>query len=328
MLASPPRVKARERRVNDTDKEEVEAPAVPSVTESDVAPSEPEMEPKKSPAVETPPLETPQFETPPLEAFEPAQPPPPPVEPDAERPPPEPLASPSPPPVKATRQRRWVRRLLIFAVLLLFVFPPVLTAIYRVIPPPITILMVERLFQGQGLTKHWRGLSDISPALPQAVIAAEDARFCAHHGFDFDAMRKAALSNARRPGKVRGGSTISQQTAKNVFLWPSRDYARKGLEAWFTVLEEVIWGKRRILETYLNVVEWGPGTYGAEAAAQRYFGKDAADLTPAEAARLAAILPDPLKWKAVNPGRYVQKRSARIGAAAVSSDDLAWCVRR
>jgi monofunctional biosynthetic peptidoglycan transglycosylase len=214
--------------------------------------------------------------------------------------------------------------------LLLFVFPPVLTLVYRLIPPPLTVLMVERLMQGQGLDKHWRGLGDIAPALPQAVIAAEDARFCEHHGFDFQAMREAAIHNERRPGKIRGGSTISQQTAKNVFLWPSRDYVRKGLEAWFTVLEEALWGKRRILEVYLNVVEWGPGTYGAEAAAQRYFHTDAADLTPDEAARLAAILPDPLKWKAVNPGRYVQRRSARIGAraAVVRSDDLAWCVRR
>ena len=224
----------------------------------------------------------------------------------------------------------WFRRIVIAVVLLLFVLPPVLTVIYRLIPPPITMLMIERLFQGQGLSKHWRGLNDISPALPQAVIAAEDARFCEHHGFDFKAMREAAIHNERRPGKVRGGSTISQQTAKNVFLWPSRDYVRKGLEAWFTVLEETIWGKRRILETYLNVVEWGPGTYGAQAAAQRYFGKDAVDLTPDEAARLAAILPDPLKWKAVNPGRYVQRRSAKIGAraAVVRQDDLAWCVRR
>ena len=234
------------------------------------------------------------------------------------------------PPAKADRKPRWVRRIAVAAALLLFVFPPMLTLIYRIVPPPITILMLDRLMQGQGLDKHWRGLGDIAPALPQAVIAAEDARFCAHNGFDFDAMRQAALHNERRPGKVRGGSTISQQTAKNVFLWPSRDYVRKGLEAWFTVLEEVIWGKRRILEIYLNVVEWGPGTYGADAAARRYFGKDAAELTPEEAARLAAILPDPLKWKAVNPGRYVQRRSAKIGAraAVVRSDDLAWCVRR
>ncbi len=214
--------------------------------------------------------------------------------------------------------------------LLLFAAPPALTLIYKWLPPPITLLMVERLAQGQGLAKSWRGLGDIAPALPQAVIAAEDARFCTHRGFDFQAMRKAAIHNERRPGKVRGGSTISQQTAKNVFLWPGRDYLRKGLEAGFTVLEEAIWGKRRILEVYLNVVEWGPGTYGAEAAAQRYFHKDARDLSPGEAARLAAILPSPLKWKAVDPGAYVQRRSARIGAAAVTvrEDDLAGCVRR
>ena len=233
-------------------------------------------------------------------------------------------------PVGSRRKRRWLRRAVIALALILLVFPPLLTLIYRVVPPPITLLMIERLFEGQGLVKHWRGLSDISPALPQAAIAAEDARFCEHHGFDFKAMHEAAIHNERRPGKLRGGSTISQQTAKNVFLWPSRDYVRKGLEAWFTVLEETLWGKRRILETYLNVVEWGPGTYGAQAAAQRYFNKDARNLTGAEAARLAAILPSPLKWKAVNPGRYVQKRSARIGAAAetVREDDLAWCVKR
>ncbi len=248
--------------------------------------------------------------------------------PELIEPPPSPVETPTP--AKPKRKPHWIGRTLIAVALLLFLFPPLLTAIYRVIPPPITILMIERLFQGQGLDKHWRSLADISPALPQAVIAAEDARFCEHHGFDFKAMREAAIHNERRPGKVRGGSTISQQTAKNVFLWPSRDYVRKGLEAWFTVLEEAIWGKRRILETYLNVVEWGPGTYGAEAASQRYFHKDARDLSGLEAARLAAILPSPLKWKAVNPGRYVQKRSARIGAAVVTlrADDLAWCVRR
>ncbi len=228
------------------------------------------------------------------------------------------------------RRPRWLRRIVVAAVLLLFVFPPALTLIYKVVPPPITILMVERLFQGQGLDQRWRGLDDIAPALPNAVIAAEDAGFCRHHGFDFEAMRLAALHNQRRPGKVRGGSTISQQTAKNVFLWPSRDYVRKGLEAWFTVLEEAIWGKRRILEVYLNVVEWGPGTYGAEAAAERYFHTSAAELTPEEAARLAAILPDPLKWKAANPGPYVQRRSAKIDAraAVVREDGLAACVRR
>jgi monofunctional biosynthetic peptidoglycan transglycosylase len=233
------------------------------------------------------------------------------------------------PPKRRFRLWRTVRR----AVALLLIFtlagPPVAVLAYRVVPPPITWLMVERLFQGQGLHKRWVSLGDIDPALPNAVIAAEDARFCEHHGFDFEAMQAAMRNNERHPGRIKGGSTISQQTAKNVFLWPGRDYVRKGLEAYFTVLIEAIWGKRRIMEIYLNVVEWGPGTYGAEAAANRYFGEPATDIDPGEAAHLAAILPSPLKWQAVNPGRYVQKRSSRIGAAAgaVRRDGLAGCLR-
>jgi monofunctional biosynthetic peptidoglycan transglycosylase len=137
-------------------------------------------------------------------------------------------------------------------------------------------------------------------------------------------------ANEKRPNRLRGGSTISQQTAKNVFLWPARDYVRKGFEAYFTVLIEALWGKRRILEMYLNVVEWGPGVYGAEAAAQHYFHTSAAKLTPAQSARLAAVLPSPLKWKPVAPGPYVARRSKKIGAAAVTvrEDDLAACIHR
>jgi monofunctional biosynthetic peptidoglycan transglycosylase len=223
---------------------------------------------------------------------------------------------------------RWVRFLL-GALAVLAIGPPLWVVIYRITPPPITILMVERMIQGRGLDKAWRPLSEISPSLAQAVIGAEDARFCEHHGFDFKAMEAAAAHNARHPGKIRGGSTISQQTAKNVFLWPGRSYVRKGAEAYFTVLTEALWGKRRILETYLNVVEWGPGIYGAEAAAQAYFGHDADQLTPTESARLAAILPDPLKWKAVHPGRYVARRALHITAAAatVRQDGLTRCLR-
>ena len=236
--------------------------------------------------------------------------------------------------VRAVRPRggvRWGRVALVIA-LLVALGPPAWVALYRVAPPPITALMLERWAQGQGqgqgLHKHWTPLADISPELVRSVIASEDAHFCDHHGFDLSAMRAAAAHNARSPGKVRGGSTISQQTAKNVFLWPQRSYLRKGLEAYFTVLTEALWGKRRIMETYLNVVEWGPGVYGAQAASQRYFGHDADALTAGEAARLAAILPDPLKWKAVRPGRYVVRRSRRIGAGArtVEADDLAACV--
>jgi monofunctional biosynthetic peptidoglycan transglycosylase len=190
--------------------------------------------------------------------------------------------------------------------------------------------MVIRAAQGRGLDYRWRPLSQISPDLPLAVIAAEDAGYCDHHGFDFAAMRRAAAHNAARPGRLRGGSTLDQQTAKNVFLWPGRDYVRKGLEAGFTVLEEVLWGKRRILEVYLNVVEWGPGVYGAEAAAQRYFHEDARDLTEPQSARLAAILPRPLVWRPVSPGAYVRRRSARIGAGAETMRDrnLAGCAAR
>ena len=214
-------------------------------------------------------------------------------------------------------------------VLIVTVALPVgLTVIYRFVPPPITILMIQRMVEGKGLDRRWVSLSKMSPALPRAVIAAEDARFCSHNGFDFQAMEKAWDNNQRRPGRIRGGSTISQQTAKNVFLWPQRSYIRKGFEAWYTVLIEKLWGKRRIMEVYLNTIEWGPGVYGAESAARKNFGVGAADLSPAQAARLAAILPSPLKWKAAAPGPYVQKRSRRIGAASgtVSRDGLAGCI--
>ena len=229
---------------------------------------------------------------------------------------------------KARGKGGWGRRLLILALVVFGLIPIGLTLIYRFLPPPVTILMLERLAEGRGLTKSWRPMSAIAPSLPYAVIAAEDAGFCSHHGFDFHAMQMAAQSN-EKGGKVRGGSTISQQTAKNVFLWPDRSYIRKGLEAYFTGLIELGWGKRRILEMYLNVVEWGPGLYGAEAASQRYFKTSAAKLSPAQSARLAAILPSPLKWKAVQPGPYVARRTRKIGARAVvvREDDLAACVR-
>ena len=255
--------------------------------------------------------------------FIPLPPPPPPPRSEPER------VSPPPPPRRRLRPLNLLRRALVIGLILLVAGPPLAILVYRVLPPPVTWLMIERLAQGQGLHKRWVSLDDIDPSLPNAVIAAEDARFCQHHGFDFQAMQKAMRANERHPGKLRGGSTLSQQTAKNVFLWPGRDYVRKGLEAYFTVLIETLWGKRRIMETYLNVAEWGPGTYGAEAAAERYFGEGAGDIDPGEASRLAAILPSPLKWKVISPGRYVQRRSHRIGAAAgaVRRDGLAACLR-
>ena len=240
--------------------------------------------------------------------------------------PPEPPAAAGAPPARP--RRRWLRTALLVLLIVCVAIPVGLTAIYRFVPPPITYLMVQRLAEGRGLTKHWRPLSRISPNLVQAVIAAEDARFCSHRGFEFEAMRQALANNERRPNRVRGGSTISQQTAKNVFLWPARSYVRKGLEAYYTVLIEALWGKRRIMEVYLNVAEWGPGTYGAEAAARRYFKVSAAELTRAQSARLAAVLPSPLRYRAVAPGPYVARRSQRIGAAAatIRRGDLADCV--
>jgi monofunctional biosynthetic peptidoglycan transglycosylase len=223
--------------------------------------------------------------------------------------------------------RRLLRNLLLALFLVLVAGPVVAVILYRFIPPPVTPLMVIRAVEGRGLDHRWRSMDKISPTLPRALIAAEDAKFCEHRGFDFEALQKAYENNGSGR-KIRGGSTISQQTAKNVFLWPGRSYVRKGLEAWFTVLIETFWGKKRIMEVYMNSIEYGSGIYGAEAAAQRYFGVSAAKLTQAQSARLAAILPSPLKWKVIKPGKYVAKRTKKIGKAsgAVRRDGLADCV--
>jgi len=222
---------------------------------------------------------------------------------------------------------RLVRRALLLALVFLIVGPIAVVAVYRYVPPPITWLMVERAFQGRGFDRRWVPLEKISPQLVRAVIASEDSGFCRHHGFDWSAIERALHHNAVSE-RLRGGSTVSQQTAKNIFLWPHRDWPRKGLEAWFTVLIETIWGKPRIMEVYLNSIEWGPGVYGAEAAAQHAFHTSAARLTPAQAARLAAIIPDPLAWRAARPGPYVRRRSGTIvaRAGAVRRDDLDACV--
>jgi len=222
--------------------------------------------------------------------------------------------------------RLFVALLLIFGL----VGPVAVVTLYRFVPPPMTFLMVQRLFEGRGFDRRWVPLSRISPRLVGAVVASEDSGFCEHDGFDMAAIQRALKHNAADPNRIRGGSTISQQTAKNVFLWPRRDYVRKGLEAYFTVLIEAIWGKPRIMEVYLNSIEWGPGVYGAEAAARRNFGVSAAGLTPGQAARLAAIVPKPLAWKADQPGRYVRKRSGTIAARAgvVRRQGLADCVFR
>ena len=230
-----------------------------------------------------------------------------------------------------TAPRSWRRRLIGWAVkaVLGFVILTVLwVLILRFVPPPITLTMLGDVPTGHGITKSWRALSKIDPDLPRAVIAAEDSRFCAHNGFDYIAIANAARRNAEG-GRIRGGSTISQQTAKNVFLWQGGGYVRKAMEAYFTVLIEALWGKRRIMEVYLNVAETGIGTYGAQAGAIRYFNHGAGQLTRAEAARIAAVLPLPKKRAAVAPTgftrRYGNTIAARIGA--VQRDGLDSCLR-
>lgn len=206
---------------------------------------------------------------------------------------------------------KWVKYLTIF----FFVSTIGVTLLYRFMPIPVTPLMVLRLFEQEEmrLKKDWVSIEAISPHLINAVVAAEDNRFLDHYGFDFEAIQKAQKYNERKKGKkVRGASTITQQTAKNVFLWPQRSYIRKGLEVYFTFLIETFWGKERILEVYLNVIEFGDGIYGAEAAAQYHFDKPARDLTRKQASLLAAVLPSPLKRNAGEPSDYVSRRASKI----------------
>ncbi len=187
--------------------------------------------------------------------------------------------------------------------------------IYKWVPPPVTFTMLGGAVQGHGIDKDWTPLRRIDPAMARAAIAAEDARFCAHHGFDAEAIRQAFERN-REGGRIRGGSTISQQAAKNAFLWQGGGYFRKALEAWFTVLIEGIWGKPRIIEIYLNLAETGIGTYGVEAGSRRYFHHSADKMTGTEAARMAAVLPLPKKREAVVPRGYVRRYSNAIAARA------------
>ena len=199
-----------------------------------------------------------------------------------------------------------------------------LVILYRFVPVPVTATMV---MDENGVTKDWTPLSRIDPNMVAAVIAGEDGKFCEHNGFDREAIEEAIRRN-QQGGRIRGGSSISQQTAKNVFLWQGGGYFRKGLEAWFTVLIEQIWGKRRIMEVYLNVAETGIGTYGVEAGAQRYFDHSAARLSRTEAARMAAALPLPKERPVVNPSgftrRYGNTIQSRIGV--VRRDGLDSCI--
>lgn len=212
------------------------------------------------------------------------------------------------------------------AVFLLF---HVYALLLKLMPAPGTILMTQRGLEGEDVRRDWVGLGKISPNLVFAVIASEDAKFCEHGGIDWDAIEKAREYNKKHQGKKRrGGSTISQQTAKNVFFWNGGGMPRKAGEAWMTYVIETVWGKRRIMEVYLNVAEWGDGIFGAEAAAQARFGKSAADLSQLEAARLAAVLPSPNKWSADKPGPYVRKRTRSILSRmrVVANEGYAACV--
>lgn len=202
------------------------------------------------------------------------------------------------------------------------------TLLYRLVPLPGTPLMLIRAAEGAGIARDWRPLDAIAPTLARAVIASEDTAFCGHGGFDWGAI-ETALEENDEGKRLRGGSTISQQTAKNAFLWPDRTWIRKGAEAWFTLLIESLWPKRRILEVYLNIVEWGDGVYGAEAAARHHFHKPASALTRREAALLAVVLPSPRRWSPANPGAYVARRAGLIERrmAVVERDGLADCAR-
>jgi monofunctional biosynthetic peptidoglycan transglycosylase len=217
-----------------------------------------------------------------------------------------------------------VLRILVWALIWFVGLSFALVLLFRFVPVPVTATM---LMDGNGITKDWTPLSRIDRNMVSAVIAGEDGKFCSHDGFDREAIEDAIRRN-QQGGRIRGGSTISQQTAKNVFLWQGGGLFRKGLEAWFTLLIEQGWGKRRIMEVYLNVAETGIGTYGVEAGAQRYFNHSAARLSQSEAARMAAALPLPKQRPVVSPTgvtrRYGNTIQARIGS--VRRDGLDSCV--
>ncbi len=224
------------------------------------------------------------------------------------------------------RTRRFLGRLwrrLVRIVLWLALAAVALVLLFRwVNPPPGYLMIAERIRLG-GIERTWVPLSRMSDDLPLSAAAAEDANFCGHWGFDIDGIR-AAIADSDR---LRGGSTISQQVAKNVFLWPARSWVRKGLEAGFTLLIEVLWPKRRIMEVYLNVAEMGEGVFGVEAAARQYWQLGAADLGPQRSARLMAVLPDPQRRSPVSGSRFIARRGAAIekGAATIRADGRGAC---
>ncbi len=234
------------------------------------------------------------------------------------------------PTYRRRRPRPLVRRLVGW--IIKFILAVVLLSIlwvlaYRFINPPITINMIGDLVHGRGAHKEWMPIGEIDRDMVRASIAAEDSKFCSHHGFDVEAIENAMIRNASG-GRIRGGSTISQQTAKNTFLWNGGGYPRKAAEAWFTFLIEHLWGKRRIMEVYLNLAETGIGTYGVNAGSQRYFGHDASAMSPIEAARIAAIYPLPKKRGAITPKGFTRRYGNTIAAriATVANNGLDDCI--
>ncbi|QNR99171.1 monofunctional biosynthetic peptidoglycan transglycosylase [Stenotrophomonas sp. 169] len=236
--------------------------------------------------------------------------------------------------VQAAGTSRWRWRRLLWLPVVLAAFSVLQVLVLRFVDPPVSTVMLwrygEALGQGDGayrLHYEWRDLQKMATSLPISLVAAEDQRFPQHNGFDLQAIEKARDHNARG-GRVRGASTISQQVAKNLFLWQGRSWLRKGLEVWYTLLIETFWSKHRILEVYANIAEFGDGIYGAQAASRQFWNKDASRLTPAESARLAAVLPAPRRYDAAQPGPYVQRRAAwiqrqarQLGGGAYLQDD-------
>ncbi|TXL72686.1 monofunctional biosynthetic peptidoglycan transglycosylase [Vineibacter terrae] len=235
-------------------------------------------------------------------------------------------APPTPVASRASPGRVWARRLLhgaAFALAALLLLPVVLTGLYRFVPPPATPLMVIRALEGDGASRTWVALDALPDAMPLAVMAAEDNRFCRHHGFDWGAIAEA-IEDAQAGERLRGASTISMQLTRNLFLWPGGGWPRKALEALWTPVVELLLGKQRIIELYLNVAETGRGIFGVEAAARRYYGKSAAALSARQAAGIAAILPDPRDW---SPNRgYAAKRVPVLLRRMRNIAPLATCV--
>ena len=218
------------------------------------------------------------------------------------------------------RWRVWLKR----ALVVIIAWPLVMTLVYGVVPVPFSNLMIFRLFKGNGLSKDWVSFSEMSKQLPRAVLASEDQRFCSHHGVDWIEFQDAMDNGDEGPS--RGASTISMQVAKNMFLWDGRSVIRKGLEMPLAYYMDGILTKRRMMEIYLNIVEWGPGIYGAEAAAQHHFGKPAAKLSAREAALLAAVLPNPIKRDAGHPSAKVRVIAAHIQDAMDGMDGYLACL--